>query len=265
MWQRTTTAPIVFSHAVLSVTLAILLALVSGRLASSAGAQAAPTPPLPPSTVDASQFVTVVDNPYFPLIPGTTFVYDGSTEDGPEHVEVTVTFETKTILGVTCTVVRDQVSVAGEVVEDTLDWFAQDNDGNVWYFGEASADYEDGVVISTDGSWEAGVGGAVPGIIMPGRPIPGDPYYQEYAAGTAEDIGQVIAIDETVTTASGTYDDVIVTEETNPLDPGPVEHKYYAPGIGLVLEEDIVGDQGRIELTEIRIEIPATPVTGDVG
>ncbi len=262
MWRSTSTVSPVVAHTRVGVVLTILLAFVSSHVAPLAGAQASPTPQFPPMTVDASQFVTYVDNPYFPLVPGTTFVYDGTNEDGPEHVEVTVTFETKTILGVTCTVVRDQVSVAGEVVEDTLDWFAQDIEGNVWYFGEASADFEDGIVVSTDGSWEAGVDGAVPGVIMPANPIPGDPYYQEYAAGIAEDIGQVIAIDAAVTFASGTYENVIVTEDTNPLDPGPVEHKYYAPEIGLVLEEKVAGDQGRIELTEIRVEVPATPVAG---
>ncbi len=242
------------------VALVMVCGLAVGGSASTATAQATPeTPPLPPSEVDATMFDAGVANPYFPLEPGTTSVYEGMSEDVPEHTEVTVTFDTKTILGVVCTVVRDTVSVDGEVVEDTLDWFAQDNVGNVWYFGEASADYEAGEVVSTEGSWEAGVDGAVPGIVMPADAVLGDPYYQEYAPGEAEDIGQIVAVDQTVTVAYGSFTDVIVTADTNPFEPGVVENKSYAPGIGLVLEEKVAGDEGRVELVEIRQSAPATP------
>ena len=245
------------------VAFVVVCGLALGGWASSVAAQATPeTPPLPPSEVDASMFDAGVANPYFPLEPGTTLVYDGMSEDGPERVEFTVTFDTKTILGVVCTVVRDVVTVDGEVVEDTLDWFAQDNAGNVWYFGEASADYEDGVVVSTEGSWEAGVDGARPGIVMPADAVVGDPYFQEYYRGEAEDIGQIIAVDQTVTTAYGTFTDVIVTADTNPLEPGVIENKSYAPGVGLVLEEKVAGAEGRVELVEIRQAAPATPESG---
>jgi len=250
-----------------AIRLVVVLAMICGFAGAgrvlAANAQATPeSPPLPPAEVDATMFEAGVANPYFPLVPGTTSVYEGMSEDGPELVEVTVTFDTKTILGVVCTVVRDTVSVDGELVEDTYDWFAQDNAGNVWYFGEASADYEDGEVVSTDGSWEAGVDGAVPGIVMPADAVVGDPYYQEYAPGEAEDIGQIIAVDQTIAVTYGTFTDVIVTEDTNPLEPGPVEHKSFAPGVGLVLEEKVAGDEGRVELVEIRQGTEATPESG---
>ena len=126
-----------------------------------------------------ANFVEKVDNSYFPLTPGTTFIYQGESEDGPERVEVNVTNETKVILGVTCIVVRDRVWIDNELVEDTFDWHAQDKDGNVWYFGEDSKEMKDSVVVSTEGSWEAGVDGAKPGIIMKATPKVGDSYRQE--------------------------------------------------------------------------------------
>ena len=123
--------------------------------------------------IDSANFVATIDNPYFPLTPGTTFIYEGTTEKGPEHIEVNVTHDTKVILGVTCTAVRDTVTVDGELVEDTIDWYAQDTAGNVWYFGENSLSYEDGLIVSLEGSWMAGVDGAKPGIIMEGESTSG--------------------------------------------------------------------------------------------
>jgi hypothetical protein len=171
---------------------------------------------------------------------------------------VTVLSETKVVMGVACTVVRDVVSVEGEVAEDTIDWYAQDTDGNVWYMGEESKDIEDGEVVSTDGSWEAGVDGALPGIIMLVDPHVGDTYRQEFYAGEAEDIGSVLKLGEIVTVESGTYEDVLVTEDTNPLEPDIVEHKYYAPGVGVVLEELVAGGEERIELVKVETGM-ATP------
>jgi hypothetical protein len=126
---------------------------------------------------------TKITNQYFPLKPGTTYIYEGTTEKGNEHIEVKVTNETKVILGVTCVVVRDTVTVDGELVEDTIDWYAQDQFGNVWYFGENSLSYEDGLIVSLEGSWMAGVDGAKPGIIMGASPQVGDLYRQEFAVG----------------------------------------------------------------------------------
>jgi hypothetical protein len=208
--------------------------------------------------IDPANFGPVIDNPYFPLTPGTVLYYEGESDGEAETEVVTVLSETKVVMGVTCTVVRDVVSVEGEVAEDTLDWYAQDTDGNVWYMGEESKDIEDGEVVSTDGSWEAGVDGALPGIIMLADPQAGDTYRQEFYAGEAEDVGSVLKLGETVTVESGTYEDVLVTEDTNPLEPDIVEHKYYAPGVGVVLEELVAGGEERIELVKVETGM-ATP------
>jgi hypothetical protein len=196
--------------------------------------------------IDAARFVATVDNPYFPLVPGTRFVYE--TPDGGERVEVRVTEETKTIMGVACTVVMLREFEDGELVEETADWYAQDADGNVWYFGEDTKEYEDGEVVSTAGSWQAGVDGAQPGIIMPGAPTVGQSYRQEYYAGQAEDMGEVVSLEESVTVPYGSVERALKMREWTPLEPGDEEHAYYAPGVGLVLE--IEGDE-RLELVSV--------------
>ena len=136
---------------------------------------------------------TNITNPYFPLKPGTTFVYEGNTAAGLEHDEFQVTRKTHTFLGVKCVEVHDKVSVDGVLTEDTLDWFAQDKAGNVWYFGEESKQLEDGIVIGIEGSWQTGVDGAKPGIVMEAKPKVGDNYRQEYTISDAEDNAEVIA------------------------------------------------------------------------
>ena len=151
----------------------------------------------PSTDINPSDFVREVDNEFFPLKPGTTFFYEGATDGVPTSNEVYVTRDIKNILGVKCTVVRDRVYENGVLVEETFDWYAQDEDGNVWYFGEDSKDLDpDGNVISTEGSWEAGVGGAMPGIIMLADPHVGDRYHQEFAPGVAEDMAQVLSLDK---------------------------------------------------------------------
>lgn len=195
-----------------------------------------------------SNFVLGINNPYYSLIPETMYTYESETEDGLEKNIVTVTSEKKEILGVQTTVVWDRVWLDDELIEETYDWYSQDNEGNIWYFGEDSKEYEDGVVVSTKGSWEAGVDGAQQGIIMKANPQPGDSYRQEYYRGEAEDMAEVISIDETVTVPYGTYTNCLKTKEWNPLEPGSEEYKYYCPDIGLVLE--IVVDSGeKVELT----------------
>jgi hypothetical protein len=185
--------------------------------------------------IDPEDFVEVVDNPYFPLVPGTTYVYEAETDEGTERVELYVTHKTKEILGVTCTVVRDTVTLDGELIEDTFDWFAQDVDGNVWYFGEASMEYEDDMVVSTFGSWEAGVDCAKPGIIMEAEPQVGDTYRQEFYRCIAEDMARVLALGESITVPYGSFDNCLRTEDFTPLDPEVLEEKLYAPGIGHIL------------------------------
>jgi hypothetical protein len=172
----------------------ILLTILLGVTACVPKTQETYTP-----VIDPANFVAVVDNPYMPLTPGTTFVYEGNTEKGNEHNEVYVSSETKVIMGVTCVVVKDTVLVDGVLEEKTLDWYAQDKQGNVWYFGEASSEYQNGAVVSTKGSWEAGVDGAQPGIVMEAHPAGGDFYRQEFLLGDAEDLAEVVGLTESVT------------------------------------------------------------------
>jgi len=205
--------------------------------------------------IDPADFVDRVDNRYFPLTPGTTFVYEGETEDGEAvRVEDYVTHETKQVLGVTCVVVRNRVIENGDLVEETFDWYAQDKDGDVWYFGEDAKEYEAGVVVSTEGSWEAGVDGAMPGIIMEANPQAGDLYRQEYYEGEAEDMAEVLSLTESASVTYGSFDNLLMTREWTPLEPGVVEHKYYAPGVGLILEVMVEGGSERVELMEITTE-----------
>jgi hypothetical protein len=185
-------------------------------------------------------------------VPGTTLVYRGLSDGEREVVTIEVTGATKEILGVTCVVVKDTVEIAGEIHELTFDWYAQDVDGNVWYMGEDSKEYEDGKVSSTEGSWEAGVDGALPGVIMPATPEVGLAYTQEHYAGEAEDKGRVVALGRTVRVPYGSFDDVLVTEDWTPLEPRFLEHKHYAPGIGVVFEELVKGGEGALRLVEVR-------------
>jgi hypothetical protein len=207
-------------------------------------------PPIDPSMfVDPAQIgKTVVPNPYFPLVRGRTWVYKGDTET----TTVTVTEDTKMILGVTCAILHDVVEDNGEVIEDTKDKYAQDIDGNVWYFGEISQQFEDGELVSIEGSWTAGVDSAKAGIIMKAAPAVGDVYRQEFSLGNAEDIGEVLSLTGSATVpAAACNGNCLVTKDFTPLEPDVSEHKYYAPGVGLILEVD-PGTGDREELVEIK-------------
>jgi hypothetical protein len=210
--------------------------------------------------IDPSNFVKEVDNPYFPLKPGTTWVYEGQTEDGTERVKDTVLRETKRVMGVECVVLHDRVWENGELIEDTFDWHAQDREGNVWYFGENSREIENGEIVSKQGSFEAGVDGALPGIIMPADPKVGDSYRQELSPGEAVDMAEVISLDgaalnDAVTTPYDAFSkDVLVTKDWNPLEPEILEHKYYAPGVGLIGEVKITGPSEKVELVDFKTE-----------
>jgi hypothetical protein len=203
--------------------------------------------------IDPENFVDVIDNPYLPLQPGTTLAYEGISEGERETTEVTVTQKTKVVMGVNTTVVRDQVFVDGELAEDTFDWYAQDRQGNVWYFGEDSREIENGKVVSTEGSWEAGVDGAKPGIVMLGEPRVGDAYRQEFYRGEAEDQARVLALGESMTVPYGSFDQVLVTEDRNPLEPRLLENKFYAPGVGVVLERLVRGGREILRLVEVKM------------
>jgi len=199
--------------------------------------------------IDPANFVTTVDNPYMPLAAGARWAYDGTSDGEPEHTEVVVTDQQKLVMGIRVVVVRDTVSVRGDVIEDTYDWYAQDRDGNVWYMGEDSKEYENGRVTSTEGSWEAGVDGALPGIVMQAHPAQGQAYRQEYYPGQAEDMAEVAKVGTTKTIGLGDYTDVLVIKEWNPLEPDVVEQKYYAPGIGVIAEDTVTGGDEQSELT----------------
>lgn len=204
--------------------------------------------------IDPADFVDVIDNPYLPLAIGARWVYEGvDDEGGAETVEITVLDDTRIVMGVTTRVIRDRVTVNSELVEDTFDWFAQDRDGNVWYFGEDVKDYENGKLISTAGSWEAGKDGAQPGIVMPASPLVGNAYRQEFLAGEAEDMFEIKALDATVETPSGRYNDTMVTRDWSPLDAEVVEEKYYTPGIGKVAEFKVAGGSGQVLLVSYTV------------
>jgi hypothetical protein len=200
--------------------------------------------------IDSHDFNGPIDNPYFPLTPGTTYVVEGGTERN----ESEVTRDTKVILGVATVVVHDRVWDDGELIEDTFDWYAQDRWGNVWYFGEDTSELDGGQVVSKEGSWEAGVDGAQPGIVMLADPRMGDTYRQEFYAGHAEDLAKVVEIGGSRAVAAGGYDDVLVTEDWTPLEPDIVESKTYARGVGFIYEEFVRGGEGSIELVEIRTD-----------
>lgn len=205
-----------------------------------------------PVDLDPAEFTADVTNPWFPLKPGTRWTYRETTEDGEVvQVVVTATPVTRKIAnGITARVVRDTVTLDGEIIEDTFDWYAQDGDGTVWYLGEDTAEFEDSEITTRQGSFEAGVDGARAGVIMPASPEVGTTYRQEYYEGEAEDTGQVLALGQQVSVPAGEYDDLVKTADTTPLEPDVLEHKYYASGVGLVLTVDKEAG-GREELLSV--------------
>jgi hypothetical protein len=196
-------------------------------------------------------FVSGVNHPFFPLQTGVTLVYEKSTPEGLEHIEVTTTGATKVILGVTCVEVHDFVVLNGVSVEDTIDWFAQDVAGNVWYFGELALNYENGELVDLHGSWRAGVDGAKPGFIMEATPHVGDLYRQEFLVAEAEDLAEVVSLNRRAVVPYGTFNGCLQTEDFTPIEPNVSERKYYAPGVGLVLSVNLVTGL-RTELVDIR-------------
>jgi hypothetical protein len=201
---------------------------------------------------DPHNFVRVVDNRFFPLEPGTRWVYKG-VEDGEEETNITiVTYDRKEILGVSTVVVFDRVFLAdGELKEKTFDFYAQDKDGNVWYMGENTKELENGKVVSTEGTWQAGRNGAKPGIIMLAHPKIGDKYRQEFLAGEAEDEARVVARGLDITVPYGSFHNCIKTVEWTPLEPGVTEAKVNCPEVGFVKAAGIEGPATRLVLTDI--------------
>ena len=224
-------------------TLAALGAItLGGVLAGSTGPAEAQPAATARTGLDPSSFGSVIDNPYYPLPVGRKLIYTG-VKDGQTQVDtVTVTTETKVILGITATVVSDIAMHDNSVLEKTFDWFAQDDQGNVWYLGEDTKHYLPHGKVDTSGSWEAGVNGAQPGIIMEAHPQIPDSYRQEFLAGEAEDTACVVATTGTVTVPYGKIRNALTTLEATAIEPGAYDEKVYGPGVGIVREQALTGD-----------------------
>jgi hypothetical protein len=205
-----------------------------------------------PATPAPAHFVRHVDNPWFPLRPGETLIYDGELDGKAARDVFAVTRQTRRIRGVLCTAVRDHVFIQGKLVERTIDWYAQDDRGNVWYFGEQTATLDaQGKVTSREGSWLAGRKGARAGIFMPVRPRTGKTYQQEFFAGHAEDRFTITSRAASVSTPYATTRHALKTKEFTPLEPGVFGAKLYVYGIGQVAEQSITGDPERFMLTDV--------------
>ena len=227
-------------RSVLAISAVAALVCVACGSADSTTPRATPT------------FVRGVDNPWFPLKPGTTFIYKGTKDGQSGRDVVTVTNHTTRIRGVRCTAVDDRLSLHGRLAERTTDWYAQDAQGNVWYFGEATAELDkSGRVTSREGSWRAGVDGAQPGILMPAHPKVGQSFRQEYYKGHAEDHFAVVSVSASVVVPYTASAHALLTKEWTPLEPDTLDHKVYVRGIGLVREETIKGGDERWELNDL--------------
>jgi hypothetical protein len=218
---------------------------------ASPSSSAAPSASVP-VWMDPANFTTTIDNPWLPLIPGTVMTYHG-TKDGEPAVETfTVTSKTKVINGVTCVVIDDRLKLSGVLEEKTFDYYVQDLGGNVWYFGEDTQELnEQGKVVSTEGTWHAGVDGAIPGIFMPAEPKVGDTFQQEYYKGHAEDLFQVLDLSASVKVPFGSFSNALLTKEWTPLEPNVLDNKFYVRGVGEVKEASVKGPVERLELIKV--------------
>lgn len=245
-----------------SVALALVALIGSGCGSSQPSSPPAPGASKSPSglapihgtyspSINPANFVATIDNRYLPFAPGTAFHFKGVRGKTPQTDDEVVTHRTKQILGVTSTVVRDTVSEHGRPIERTYDWYAQDKQGNVWYMGEDSLELKHGRFVTASDSWESGVDGAQPGIIMPGDPRPGDAYRQEYyPPGQALDQARVLRAGASATVPYGAFDGVLVTSERSPLEP-QTEQKYYAPGVGEIKEQVVKGHHEQFALVSV--------------
>ncbi|MBA2741180.1 MAG: hypothetical protein H0U46_04125 [Actinobacteria bacterium] len=237
--------------AVLTIVAVAAITFGSG-VGATTGAGCALPQGTEPARLDPRNFTTRIDNPWWPMRPGSRWVYRETDPEGTkQRVVITVTTKTKRVAnGVTARVVHDVVTEDGQFVEVTDDWYAQDKCGNVWYLGEDTKDYENGKVVSTKGSFEAGVDGAQAGVIMPAKPTPGLSYRQEYYAGQVEDRAQIVSLGERAEVPFRYFKTgrVLMTRDLNPLDPKILEFKFYARGIGPVLAIGVSGGSDREEL-----------------
>jgi len=232
------------SHTLILVTLVIVVA-IGGLVAWVITRSTAEYHP----AIRPTNFSSAVTNPYFSLPPGKKLTYEGPVKNGVERDEFIVLNEKKSIMGVDCVTVRDTVWTNNQLTEQTLDWYAQAKNGDVWYFGEDTKEYESGKVTSTAGTWEAGKNGAQPGILMKAAPQVGDTWRQEYLKGVAEDKAQVLGTHETVSVPTDTYQNCVKTKDWTDLEPNKVENKYYCAGnVALTTTPD--GSE-RVQLTSI--------------
>ncbi len=235
-------------------------ACASGGGSSTAGSPSRTPTPGPTAyhvDLDPAQFSADVTNPWFPLKPGTTLVYEGRLEEGPGRDVVVVSDETQEVGGVRCRVVLDRVYVGGVLTETTRDLYAQDRQGDVWYFGEDTASLGDDLTMeSTEGTWHTGEAGALPGIVMTATPTVGDSHRQEYYAGHAEDFYEVVSTTATVTTPYKTFTGAVQTKEWTPLEPDVLDAKYYAKGVGEVAEQTVKGPTEKLALVSVTYEAP---------
>ena len=219
-----------------------------------------------PVDLNPADFTVDITHPYWPIRPGTRWTYRETDDEGAvvTTVVVATTQTRKVAAGITVRLVRDTVSEKGRITEDTMDYYAQDANGNLWYFGEDTAEFEDGKVTSKSGSFEAGADGAQPGIILPAQPAVGQKDRQEYYKGQAEDNGEVLSTVEMAQVPLGLYRDVVLTKDTNRLEPDKLEYKFYAKGVGPALILDIAGATGREQLIKVD-HAPSTAGTGPLG
>jgi hypothetical protein len=257
-------------HATIFISAALLIGIAAGcggkssqsttqTITQTTGGTAtgAATTSLPegskPFKINPADFTAEIDNPYFPIVPGSRWIFRETDAEGAKRkVVVTVTNDTKTIIGIETRVVHDIVTEDGQVTEDTYDWYAQDSEGSLWYMGENTKEYENGKLKTTEGSWEAGVDGALPGVILPAHPEPGMTYREEYYAGQAEDGAEILSLNAHAQVPYGTYDHVLQTRNVTPLEPNLVEEKFYVSGVGPVLEITVMGGSDRTELLSYR-------------
>jgi hypothetical protein len=233
-------------------------AYASGKKAGFESGAAKGPNPRPAPRFDATRFTTHIDNAWYPLKPGIVYVYRG-TEDGDRLRDVFwITSRVTTIEGVRCRIIKDKVFVNGVLQERTTDYYSQDAEGNVWYFGEDTAELdEQGNVTNTDGTWRSGRDGAEPGLFMEANPQVGHHFQQEYLRGEAEDHYRVVTLSAEVDVPYGHFGNnklrrrVQITKEWSPLEPEVRDHKYYVRGIGQVKEQTVRGGNEALSLVKI--------------
>jgi hypothetical protein len=234
----------------IAVAIAVLALTACGGGGSKSKSSSASSLPqgTKPVKLDPADFTTNIDNPYWPMRPGSHWVYREVENGETQRVDVTVTNQSKTLAGIEARVVHDRVSRYGETLEDTYDWYAQDSAGNLWYLGEDTAEYENGKLKTKEGTWAAGVDGAEPGVVVPAHPKQGMTYREEYYAGHAEDGAEVLGVTSQVQVPFGRFQNAMLTRNFSTIEPTVEEMKLYAKGVGPVMELLISGGSGRTEL-----------------